>query len=76
MKTCPHSCLRHLLAATLAIGSTFQLIAPVLADGTAAGTAIKNTATGTFTDGTTNYTTTSNEVTIDVLEVAGIALVA
>lgn len=76
MKTCPHSRLRHLLAATLAIGSTFQLIAPVLADGTAAGTAIKNTATGTFTDGTTNYTTTSNEVTIDVLEVAGIALVA
>ena len=76
MKTCPHSRLRHLLAATLAIGSTFQLVAPVLAAGTAAGTSIRNTATGTFTDGTTSYTTTSNEVTIDVLEVAGIALVA
>ncbi len=76
MKTCSHSHLRHLLAATLAIGSAFQLVSPVWANGTAAGTSIKNTATGTFTDGTTNYTTTSNEVTIDVLEVAGVALTA
>jgi hypothetical protein len=76
MKNCPRSRLHHLLAATLAIGSTLPFAAPALTAGTAAGTSIKNTATGTFTDGTTNYTTTSNEVTIDVLEVAGIALVA
>ncbi|MCY7273362.1 MAG: hypothetical protein LH702_06355, partial [Phormidesmis sp. CAN_BIN44] len=74
MKNCPRSRLHHLLAATLAIGSTLPFAAPALTAGTAAGTSIKNTATGTFTDGTTSYTTTSNEVTIDVLEVAGLAL--
>ncbi len=76
MKICSRSRLHHLLATTLAIGSTLQLAAPALTAGTAAGTSIKNTATGTFTDGSTNYTTTSNEVTIDVLEVAGLALTA
>jgi hypothetical protein len=76
MNTCPPSRFRHLLAATLAIGSTFQFVLPVLAQSTAAGTAIKNTATGTFTDGTTNYNTTSNEVTIEVSEIAGIELMA
>jgi hypothetical protein len=35
--------------------STFQFISPVLAQSTAAGTAIKNTATGTFSDATTIY---------------------
>lgn len=76
MKFCPPSRFRHILAATLAVGSTFQITAPVWADGTAAGTAIKNTATGSFTDGTTTYYSTSNEVTIEVSEVAGIALTA
>ncbi|MCY7273136.1 MAG: hypothetical protein LH702_05165, partial [Phormidesmis sp. CAN_BIN44] len=76
MKICPRSRLPHLLAATLAIGSTLPFAAPALTAGTAAGTSIKNTATGTFTDGTTNYTTTSNEVTIDVLEVASLAVTA
>lgn len=77
MKNCPRSRLHHLLAATLAIGSTLPFAAPILAAGTAAGTSIKNTATGTFNDGGGgNYTTTSNEVTIDVLEVAGLTLTA
>ncbi len=76
MNTCPPSRFRHFLAATLAIGSTFQFVSPVLAQSTAAGTAIKNTATGTFSDGTTTYNTTSNEVTIEVSEIAGITLTA
>ncbi|KAM3113702.1 beta strand repeat-containing protein [Phormidesmis sp. 146-33] len=76
MNTCPPSRFRHLLAATLAIGSTFQFVFPTLAQSTAAGTAIRNTATGTFSDGTTTYNTTSNEVTIEVSEIAGITLTA
>jgi hypothetical protein len=48
-------------------------IAPSIAQ-VAAGTAIRNTATGTFTDGTTIYNATSNEVTIQVAEVAGIKI--
>ncbi len=76
MKNCPRSRLHHLLVATLTIGSTLPFAAPILAAGTTAGTSINNTATGTFTDGTTNYTTTSNQVTITVLEVAGLALTA
>jgi hypothetical protein len=52
------------------------MTAPVLAGGTAAGEEIRNTATGTFTDGTTTYNTTSNEVTIVVSEIAGITVTA
>jgi hypothetical protein len=64
---------RQLLAATLAIGSILQWATPVWADGTAAGTPITNTATGTFTDdNNTPYQTTSNEVKITIAEVAGI----
>jgi hypothetical protein len=68
--------LRHLLAATITVGSAVHFIAPVLAGGTAAGTSIRNTATGTFSDGTTTYNTTSNEVVIDVSEIAGINVTA
>jgi hypothetical protein len=67
---------RHWLAAMLTIGGLLRFSLPVLADGTAAGTSIKNTATGTFSDGTTTYNTTSNEVTIEVSEVAGINVTA
>lgn len=78
MKT--HHALRSrfqlLLAASLTLGGAIYLAAPVLADGTAAGTSIRNTATGTFTDGTTNYNATSNEVVIEVSEIAGVNLVA
>jgi hypothetical protein len=67
---------RQLLAATLAIGGTLPWVLPALADGTIATTDIKNTATGTFSDGTTTYNTTSNEVTIKVAEIAGINVTA
>ena len=76
MNPCLPARLRHLFAATLAIGSAFPLISPVLAQSTSAGTNITNTATGTFSDGTTTYNTTSNQVTIAVSEISGIALTA
>ncbi|MGB3206594.1 MAG: hypothetical protein WBB28_16530 [Crinalium sp.] len=64
---------RQLVAASLIMGGAFQLAAPVLAEGTAAGTSISNTATGTYDDGSgTIINTTSNTVTIKVAEVAGI----
>jgi hypothetical protein len=73
-----NSC-RPWVAAALVTGGMFQLAAPVLADGTAAGTTISNTATGTYEDSTTPGTTInteSNTVTITVAEVAGITLTA
>ena len=76
MKTCPRPRLHHLLAATLAIGGAFPFAPPVLAQSTSAGTNITNTATGTFSDGTTTYNTTSNQVTIAVSEIAGVGLAA
>jgi hypothetical protein len=76
MKLRPNSRHRHLLAVSLAAASALYSLAPAFADGTAAGTAIKNTATGTFTDGTTVYNTTSNTVTIEVSEIAGISVAA
>lgn len=70
---------RSLVASTLIAGSLSQLAWPVLAEGTQAGTAISNTATGTYEDpnepGTT-INTTSNTVTITVAEVAGITVQA
>jgi hypothetical protein len=76
MKPRAHSRYRHLLAVSLTATSALYAIAPAFADGTAAGISIKNTATGTFSDGTTTYNTTSNTVTIDVSEVAGIDILA
>ncbi len=64
---------RKVLAATTLLSGLLSL--PVLAQ-TAPGTSIKNTATATYSDGTTQYDATSNTVTIDVAEVAGITLVA
>jgi hypothetical protein len=64
---------RKLLAATMLISGFLAL--PVLSQ-TAPGTSIKNTATATYSDGTTSFTATSNTVSIDVAEVAGITLVA
>lgn len=68
---------RQLLAATLLIGGTFNLAAPVLAAGTPAGTSISNTATGSYEDSNNPgvpINATSNTVTIQVAEVAGISL--
>lgn len=82
MKSRKNQHFKQLLAATLAVSSSFGMVVPVLAD-TAAGQEIKNTATATFGDGTTNpdgtpkiYNSTSNEVVINVAEVAGITVVA
>jgi hypothetical protein len=64
---------RNLLAATMLLSGILSL--PVLSQ-TAPGTSIKNTATATYSDGVTPYTATSNTVSINVAEVAGITLVA
>ncbi len=74
MKTYKKHHFRQILAATLALSSSFGMISPVLAQAVAAGTDIKNTATATFSDGTTTYNATSNEVVIKVAEVAGVTI--
>lgn len=68
---------RQLLTATLIINSTFQLAAPVLAEGTAANTQISNTATATYQDSNNPripISITSNTITITIAEVAGITV--
>jgi hypothetical protein len=75
MKTLKNHHFRQILAASLALSSSFGIISPVLAQ-VAAGTAIKNTATATFSDGTTTYNATSNEVVITVAEIAGVTITA
>ncbi len=70
---------RPLLVTALIAGNVFQLIAPALADGTAAGTGISNTATGTYADPndpTTTLSATSNTVNVIVAKVAGITVTA
>jgi hypothetical protein len=70
---------RSIVATALLAGSLFQFIAPVLAEGTAAGQSISNTATATYEDPNTPGTTintTSNTVVVSVAEVAGITLTA
>lgn len=64
-----------LLAATLLIGSSLSGVRTVLAQ-TTAGTTISNTATATYSDGTTTYNATSNTVTVQVAEVPGINVAA
>ncbi|MBW4527020.1 MAG: hypothetical protein KME18_17825 [Phormidium tanganyikae FI6-MK23] len=71
MKTTTHK----LLAATFVIGSSLSGVQTALAQ-TAAGTTISNTATATYSDGTTTYNATSNTVTVKVAEVPGINIVA
>lgn len=70
---------RRLLAATLIVGGAFQLAAPVLAEGTTAGTSITNRATATYEDPNNPnvpINATSNTVTITVAEVGGITVSA
>lgn len=53
------------------------MVGAVLAEGTAAGTDISNTATATYTDGNGNpFDATSNTVVIKVAEIAGLTAVA
>lgn len=70
---------QFLVATALLTGSLFQFLAPVLADGTTAGTSISNTATATYEDPNSPGTTinaTSNTVVVSVAEVAGIIVTA
>ncbi|WP_375478206.1 beta strand repeat-containing protein [uncultured Nostoc sp.] len=70
---------QFLVATALLTGSLFQFLAPVLADGTTAGTSISNTATATYEDPNNPGTTinaTSNAVIVTVAEVAGITVTA
>ncbi|MGF1937118.1 MAG: beta strand repeat-containing protein [Nostoc sp. ChiQUE02] len=70
---------QSLVATALLTGSLFQFVAPVLADGTTAGTSISNTATATYEDPNSPGTTinaTSNTVVVTVAEVAGITVSA
>jgi hypothetical protein len=72
-------CYQSLVATALLTSSLFQFIAPVLADGTAGGQSISNTATATYEDPNAPGTTinaTSNTVTVTVAEVAGITVTA
>ncbi|RCJ24964.1 hypothetical protein A6S26_17325 [Nostoc sp. ATCC 43529] len=72
-------CYQSLVATALLTGSLFQFLAPVLADGTTAGTSISNTATATYEDPNSPGTTinaTSNTVVVTVAEVAGITVSA
>ncbi|MCC5629380.1 hypothetical protein LC613_15415 [Nostoc sphaeroides CHAB 2801] len=70
---------QSLVATALLTSSLFQFLAPVLAEGTAAGKEISNTATATYEDPNAPGTTinaTSNTVKITVAEVAGITVTA
>jgi hypothetical protein len=70
---------RPVIASLLISGGMFQLAAPVLANGTAAGTQITNTATASYedpTDPNKPLNTFSNTVKVAVAEVAGITLTA
>jgi hypothetical protein len=67
---------RPLIGSALMSASMMQLALPVIA-GTAAGTTISNTATGTYKDDNNNtYDTKSNTVQVVVAEVAGITVKA
>jgi hypothetical protein len=70
---------RPVIASLLISGGMMQLAAPVLAEGTAAGTQITNTATASYedpTDPNKPLNTFSNTVKVAVAEVAGITVVA
>lgn len=68
---------KPLLATALAVAGAFNMVGVVLAEGTAAGTPISNTATATYNDGNGNsFDATSNTVVIRVAEIAGLTAVA
>ncbi|MEO1400328.1 MAG: hypothetical protein AAFV72_03630 [Cyanobacteria bacterium J06635_1] len=65
-----------MIATALAVGGVFNMVSMVLAEGTAAGTQISNTATATYRDPEgTPQTSTSNTVVVEVAEIAGITVV-
>ncbi|MFL6228207.1 MAG: beta strand repeat-containing protein [Pyrinomonadaceae bacterium] len=66
---------RNLRCAALAlIAMLCALITPVMAQSTAGGTVISNTATASYSDGTNSYSATSNTVTVTVANVAGLTI--
>ncbi|MFN6460785.1 MAG: beta strand repeat-containing protein [Nostoc sp. DedVER02] len=68
---------QSLVATALLTGSFFQFVAPILAEGTTAGTSISNTATATYEDPNapgSPINSTSNTVTVTIAEVAGITV--
>jgi hypothetical protein len=65
----------HLRRAAFALLATLcALITPVMAQSTAGGTVISNTATATYSDGTNSYSATSNTVTVTVANVSGLTI--
>ncbi|AKG20365.1 beta strand repeat-containing protein [Calothrix sp. 336/3] len=79
MKKNQNKLLNYLVTTTLLAGGFFQLIAPVIAEGTEGGEQISNTATATYEDPNNPNSTinaTSNTVIVTVAEVAGITVKA
>ena len=75
-KTLSWQLCKPVIASALAISGVFNLVGVVLAEGTAAGTQITNTATATYRDPDgTPQTSTSNTVIVEVAEIAGITVV-
>jgi hypothetical protein len=68
----PTRTLRRAALALLAM--LCALITPVMAQNTAGGTVISNTATASYTDGTNSYSATSNTVTVTVANVSGLTI--
>lgn len=68
---------KPLFATALVVAGVFKMVGVAVAEGTAAGTPITNTATATYNDGDPDnvINATSNTVTINVAEVAGITAV-
>lgn len=65
----------HLRRAAFALIATLcALVTPVVAQNTAGGTVISNTATATYTDGTNSYNASSNTVTVTVANVSGLTI--
>lgn len=68
----PYPTLRR---ATLAlVAALCALVTPVMAQNTAGGTIISNTASATYSDGSNSYTATSNTVTVTVANVSGLTI--
>ncbi len=68
---------RSLVASALIANGVFQFVAPVLAEGSAGGQTIDNTATATYEDPNNpgeTINTTSNTVKVTIAEVAGITV--
>lgn len=66
--------LRALPGVLLALAALCLSAAPALGQATTGGTQINNQASATYSDGTNNYSVTSNTVTVTVANVAGLTI--